>query len=401
MLCHPASILASRSDLHLGAILFLSAITFVWPPAASAQTNGEVEAADNPLLSLSDGTSDPVWSAFAPPPDSEFDWIQLESGEWLKGELKALYSFELEFDSDEMGLQEFDWEDVRRVRTAGPKAVLLEDATGLGTPTIVFGVLTIVDGKAYVGEGIDPRVFDRDRVVAIAVGTGREVDRWSGDISLGVNLRGGNSDIADATFSASIKRRRAISRLVADYLGNYSRTEEEETSNNHRLDGYYDIFASTRLFWRPVAAMYYRDRFKNIEHRAALGAGVGYEVIRTARTEWDITGGIGALYNRFDSVVAGQDEDATSPALSLGTRYDTELSSAVDYLFDYSLMVVEENSGQYIHHLVTTLSTDLLADVDMDVSLIWDRIQEPQASADGVVPGRDDYQLIFALSYEF
>ena len=37
------------------------------------------------------------WQPPAPPPD-EFDWIQLTSEEWLKGELKVLYEEKLEFD---------------------------------------------------------------------------------------------------------------------------------------------------------------------------------------------------------------------------------------------------------------------------------------------------------------
>ena len=44
------------------------------------------------------------WDKFVPPPDDKFDWIQLTSGEWLKGELKFLYDFQVEFDSDKLDL---------------------------------------------------------------------------------------------------------------------------------------------------------------------------------------------------------------------------------------------------------------------------------------------------------
>ena len=45
---------------------------------------------------------------FVPPVDETFDWIQLTSGEWLKGELKVLYNYKLEFDSDELDLLTFE-----------------------------------------------------------------------------------------------------------------------------------------------------------------------------------------------------------------------------------------------------------------------------------------------------
>lgn len=372
----------------------------LWPLASPGQGNG-IEESDGVSPTPHDALARPDLGTFSPPPDPEFDWIQLDSGEWLKGDLKALYNFQLEFDSDELGLQTFDWEDIRRLRTAGPQELRVENGDGLGTPMIVFGVLTVVDGKAYVGEGAEPRVFDRDQIVTIAVGTQRRSDWWSGDILLGINLRQGNSDLADATLAVSVKRQRAVSRLMASYLGNYSRAEGEKTSNNHRMNAYFDVFESTRFFWRPVFAEYYRDPFKNIEHQASLSLGLGYDLIRTAQTEWNVTAVAGSLYKRFESVQPGQDEENTSPILGLGTRYDTEIRDGVDYLFDFGFYVTDEDTGQYIHHLVTTLSTDFVADLDVGVSLIWDRVEEPQASAAGELPEQDDFQLIFSLGYEF
>jgi len=53
-----------------------------------------------------------------PPRPDKFDWIQLTSGEWLKGEFIALYDDALEFDSEELEELTLDWEDVRVIRTA-------------------------------------------------------------------------------------------------------------------------------------------------------------------------------------------------------------------------------------------------------------------------------------------
>jgi len=45
------------------------------------------------------GQSAPQVFQPAPPAPDTFDWIQLTSDEWLKGELIALYDGRLEFDS--------------------------------------------------------------------------------------------------------------------------------------------------------------------------------------------------------------------------------------------------------------------------------------------------------------
>ena len=60
------------------------------------------------LAGAAAGLADDAWDRFVPPPDNRFDWIQLKSGEWLKGDLKAMYNYSLEFESDELDRLELD-----------------------------------------------------------------------------------------------------------------------------------------------------------------------------------------------------------------------------------------------------------------------------------------------------
>jgi len=83
-------------------------------------------------------TNAPLPAAYWWPPtlpaDDSFDWIQLKSGEWLKGKLRAVEKRTLKFDSDEFDDVEFDWKDVRRVRSSRPKDLRLvtgETVSGL------------------------------------------------------------------------------------------------------------------------------------------------------------------------------------------------------------------------------------------------------------------------------
>ena len=46
------------------------------------------------------------------PPDEEYDWIQLTSGEWLKGELIGLFDDKVEFDSEVLDKRYIDIDDV-------------------------------------------------------------------------------------------------------------------------------------------------------------------------------------------------------------------------------------------------------------------------------------------------
>ena len=386
--------------------MFLSLSLFFW---VSLLTAGYSFAADEPQK-IESGKANTIdantvevskdeWEHFAPPRDEEFDWLQLNSGEWLKGELISLYSFSLEFDSDELNLLKIDWEDVQQVRSAGPMSLLIEKNED--EAVTVIGVLQLKKNTAVVLTDGQVQVFDRRQIVSIAKGSGKEADLWQGKISFGANVKRGNSDSVDGNLTALAVRRTSESRFSIDYVGNYSKTEDIETSNNHRLNSFYDVFFNSRFFWRTYTAEYYRDTFKNIDRQFSLGTSAGYHLIKTSKTEWDISSGLGSVRKRFVSVGAGEDIESRSPYLEFGTELDTEITSWMDYLFDFKFQLVDENSGTYTHHLVSTLSTDITGDLDLDVTLVWDRVARPQPAADMTVPDKDDFQMIVSISYEF
>jgi len=341
------------------------------------------------------------WEAFFPPPDSRFDWLQLTSGEWLKGEIKGLYSYQLEFESDELDSLKFDWEDVRILRSAGPQEVRYTDLGNGRIPLTAYGQLTLVGNTATIGTSPNATTLKRDQIVTIAQGAQSEWDYWSGDLTVGLNVRSGNSEVTDASVYFVIERRKAGSRFHTDYRGTFSETTGVETQNNHRINGYFDSFVTSRLYWRVVFAEYFRDRFQNIQNQLTLGTGGGYDIIRTPKTEWDISAGVGALYKEAVSVEAGRDTANISSAVLLGTSFDTELTKWLDYLFQYRLQVVDEENGSLLHNMVTTLSSDLVGELDLDLTFTWDRVQDPQPAANGTVPERDDYRFTVGISYEF
>jgi len=333
-------------------------------------------------------------SDFLPPPD-EYDWIQLTSDEWLKGELVSLFDDQLVFDSDNLGLLKLDWEDVRRFRGHGRYGISIQGRGPLaGELQIDQRQVTIIsDGNVYE--------YPRQRLVSITQSADRELDRWSGDIGFGLNIRSGNADIVEYNMLAGIERRTPASRVALDYLGNFNETEGTQVANNHRINVAFDLFSGGRLFWRPLIGQYFRDKFQNIEHQGTMETGLGYELVDTAKTDWEISGGLGANFVKYVSVQLGQPEDNTSPALSFGTNFETELTAWLDYLLDFHLTFLDKESGTYQHHLLTTLSTDLIGDLDLDISFVWDRTQDPQQRADGTTPEKDDYRLMIGLGYEF
>lgn len=333
------------------------------------------------------------WRPPAPAPD-DFDWVQLTSGEWLRGELIAMYDRSLEFDSEEFDRQTLDWEDVRLIRTANIVQVAFIDGT------VAVGELRL-DGDAVLVIGDDEHASTRTEILSITPGVQSRLDQWSADIGAGFNTRSGNTSQTEANAQVSVKRRRPRDRLGLDYLGNLSETDGVTTADNQRASLSWDLFTSARFFVTPVAGEYYRDPFQNVSARWTLGSGVGYQLVDTAKVEWDVAVGLGYQRTTFEEVAAGEAEAEETPAFFASTRYDNEVRSWLDIFFDFQFFLVNAASGSYTHQLWTGLEFDLVGDLDLEISWVWDRIQDPQPGADGVLPQQDDYRTIFALEYSF
>src|SRR5215467_2438752 len=55
------------------------------------------------------------------------DWIQIKSGEWLRGRIKSLQDDRLDFDSEELDLLSFDWKKICTLRSPRLQSVGIEN----------------------------------------------------------------------------------------------------------------------------------------------------------------------------------------------------------------------------------------------------------------------------------
>jgi len=324
----------------------------------------------------------------------EFDWIQIVSGEWLKGEILVMYDESLEFDSDELDELSFDWGDVKELRSAGPMQARFEDGT------VLTGKLLIDEGTVRV-LGDQEQSRDRHGLLSITSGHPSERNYWSGKISVGANLRSGNSRQTEVNSRAYARRRTVKTRLGLDYIGNHNVTDDVTAVDNQRAGLAWQWFVSRRFFLSPLLLEYFRDPFQNIAHRGTAGVGAGYQIVDTSKVDWEATVGLAYQNTRFDDVVEGERDSASTPAFTFGTSYDHELSDSVDFSSAYSFYIVDDESGRYTHHVVMGFEFDLIGSLDFDVTFVWDRIQKPRANSSGTVPERDDYRLNFALGFDF
>jgi putative salt-induced outer membrane protein YdiY len=325
---------------------------------------------------------------------TKLDWVQLPSGEWLGGEVIALYEGTLEFDSKEMGLTQIDWDDVVELRTV--QVLRVRPITGVpasGQLLLKERLLSVMADR--------PVFIAQNEVLTVTAGVAIERYYWSGEVSGNLNTQSGNSDSRTFNLRAFAQRRSAGQRITGEYIVDFDETDGDETKNNHRITVDWDRFVTDRLFWSPVSGEYYKDKFKNIKHRISLGPAIGYHLVDTSRTSWRASGGPAYTQTWFDQVEPGEDDRNSSPAIFGSTRIDHELTGDLDLWYDYRLLLAKKNTGGYSHRMELGSSLDVFGDLDLRVSYVWDFISDPVEGQEGDRPKSSDTQLRLGVGYSF
>lgn len=370
--------------------LFLLCLLICLGPLAEAAS----EPASSAPASSTESTPGPRWEDLRPSAEDS-DWIQLDSKEWLRGELKVLRKDKIEFDSKELGLLKLDTDDVIQIITHDEKSIRIA-GRGIYIGRIDLNhdelVVKMEDGQALQ--------FTRYDIVSVAAGTaGRKI--WDGNLSIGFNLSKGNTDQTELNAKFSARRRTPITRYKLDYVGIVSESEGHTISNNHRVTTSLDYYRSRHFFWRPFIGDLFIDTLQNIKYRVLLGAGLGYDIIDNNRTTWTIFCGPAFHYTKFDTVSEGEDSSEYSQAFIFSSEYEIELNRISDLELDYHGTVLNKKAGLYLHRFLASLKNEIIDDFDLDFTFIWDYIQEPQKDNDEKMPDKSDYKFMIGIGYSY
>ncbi len=329
-----------------------------------------------------------------PENDEEWDWILLDSGEVLKGEIRVMYNEKLEFDSDHFGVITIDWEDVKAIRSARRQAIRTNSRE------IIVGKVTMNENMVQVKADDSVRSLNRGGVVSLASGQLREINFWSFKASVGANVRRGNVEQTDFFIKSVIQRRTALTRFYWDYNGNYSTSEQLEIANNHRSNAYFDYFFSSRFFVRPLSAEYFRDPFQNIAHRQTYSAGLGYTVLDLDKVTVDFTAGPGFQQVEYVTVSEGENRIQSSFGALFTATVDWEVTDWMDFIGTYRVQFAPKDVGGISSHADSTLEVEVTDNLDLNFSIIWDRIEMPQSGEDGIEPERDDFRFVLGIGLD-
>ncbi len=323
------------------------------------------------------------------------DWVQLKSGEWLRGDLKYIQNKEVEFDSDELDQQTLKLKDVSRVYPAHPMFTQFENQPP------AYGMV-VISNELVMVSGAEPLCLHRDLLMGITPSGGKSgIRNWSGNFNLSLSIQSGNNTQTTLTTSAELARRTPSTTLLIDYLGNYSQVNNVQSADNKRVNLSYDVRLNQDWFVRVIGLEYYQDTLANISYRLTANASVGYYIFDHTGLEWTVSAGPGYQYTRFETVEADQADSATTPAAVFNSNFKEDITRRLTFIQSWQSIFTEQDAGQYSHHAVSTLEFEIKRHLNLDVSFIWDYLQSPQAQSNGVIPQKSDYYLTVGFGVRF
>jgi putative salt-induced outer membrane protein YdiY len=187
------------------------------------------------------------------------DEVLLTNGDRLTGTAVSLAGGVLTFTTP-YGNVRIPWADVATMTTADPMLAALADALK-GPPPV------IIDGGANAG----------------------------------IITTTGNTDVNNLHLDGDIVVRADVNRYTASAVVTRAEDRGVETARNWTTAFKYDRFVSTRMFLN-ANAIFTNDRFRDLDLRTALGAGVGYQVLTTPRVRLTADGGLGFVNENLESL---------------------------------------------------------------------------------------------------
>jgi hypothetical protein len=326
-----------------------------------------------------------------------FDWIRVDSGEWLKGELKGMRDGKLEFDSDKFDAQDIDFTDVTEIHSPHVYTYVFEDQTSeLGR-----GVITADKVIVQTDEGA--KTFDRSELQAIVPGGEREKEWWSMKLGFGLTFNRGNNDQLTYNLTFNVHREDRSTLLNLDYGSSFGRTSGVQNVNRHIGGVVFQVFLSKPWFVAPAFGQLLNDRFQNIKFRAAPATGAGVHIIDAPNVKWDFVTGIGYQYlNYFDATQVTEGNPQNDAFIPFYTYADFNITSDIEFTASWLTNLVVTTIGNTNHTGKADLSIELTFVLDLDISFLYLRTEQPAPPPDPTAPPlqKNDYQLVVSISLE-
>lgn len=261
------------------------------------------------------------------------DKLSLSNGDVITGKAIRMVDQKLVFKTEYAGEISVDWQKVVKLSTDEPIKVILRDGTALtGEAQEADNNKMILDAGKHE-EHEEPAKFGLKEVAAINPETKPPV-RITTRANLGITLERGNTDTDNRHFDGELVARTDKNRFIIGGELNKEKDRGRTSSDNWRAYGKYNYFMTQKWFLL-ANTLFEHDKFKDLDLRTTLGAGIGYNFFESE--ELNLNMGAGPAYIK-ENFIEAQDDDF--PAAQWVIRYD-------QYFFNQHVQLFHNNNGYW------------------------------------------------------
>ena len=336
------------------------------------------------------------------PAGAAADRIELANGDRLTGTVLRKEGDQLVLQTPYAGEIRINWSQVVRVQTDEPMSLVLSnqslaESRSIGTPPRATPSPDATDPATHPPEdntaSVPTVVIPADQVAYINAGPGIDVlgVRWKGRINVGGSGNRGNSDTDNLRIDGEAVARRQQNRYTIGGTLDRGKDRNVVTKQNARLSGKYDLFIGPRWYGYALATLE-EDRFRDIDLRTTLGAGVGHQLIEDERTNLSLEGGLNHVRTDFSLA-----PDERYPALRWALKFDHRLFSTDLQLF---------HSHELVTDLQRTRRTFVRSQTGLRMPLLERLLATAQLNVDfdnAPAPGKTktDRTYLFTIGYQW
>ncbi|MEE3326374.1 MAG: DUF481 domain-containing protein [Myxococcota bacterium] len=357
-------------------------------------TKAENAAGTNPDAMPDFKNGAPRWY---PPDDrpAKWEWVELTSGEWLKGDIKGIRSDKLDFDSSQFDDITLKMKDVVQTYSSVVNTFVFTRRR------VVIGIGRITQNEVIIETAAGEMRYPRQQLISLVVGDHNEWKLWSGSMTTGVSATSGNTEQTTANLQADLNRKGAFLGLTFNYIGNLGSSNNVTNVNNQQINFLSQLFIYDRFYLIPTSFEYYSDEFQNINLRIRPGAGVGYEIFDDSDFTWTVNGT--AIYEYQDSISSLQSQGSTfeSFAIQMTSNLKYDITSDITLNAKYNVVLAIPSSSHVDQQAIVKLDIDITKYVSLNSTLNWARVGDPVPLEDGTIPKKNDMIITLGASLNF
>jgi putative salt-induced outer membrane protein len=224
---------------------------------------------------------------------------------------------------------------------------------------------------------------------------------WTGSAGFGLSLNRGNTDTTNinASFEAAYDPKK---QNVWRFKGLYLRGDTNGTLAVDRLDllGRYERSITGRVYGF-AQLQYLKDHFKQIDYLWAPSIGIGYKLIATPTTTFNVDGGFGLKVEQNEIPATATAPQMTSrrtdAVVNASDKFEYNLSKTSKITQGFIALWNADDFGDALYTFSAGVAASMTARTQLKVELLNSNKTRPPS------PGvkRNDVALITALVYKF